>query len=64
MAKALPSRKEAVYTIIAEARAERVRKRAYAKTDVALMVLGLDNEERVEILQQLELVGSDGKPRD
>lgn len=62
MRKTLPSRLDAIHTIIEEARADRRRVRSFAKCSVALSVLGLDNVETTEVLYHLELCAEDGKP--
>ena len=62
MSKPLPTSKEAVLTIIDEAWREKRRKRSFAKCSVALMVLGLNNLEVIEVLHYLELCGKDGEP--
>lgn len=58
----LPTRKEAVLTLIQVAYRERRLKRDLAKTSVALMVLGLNDREVIEICHHLDLCREDGAP--
>lgn len=57
----LPSRKDAVFTLLDEAIQHKRRARAFAKCSVALQVLGLDNREVIEVLHHLELCSPEGE---
>lgn len=61
MAK-MPTKYEAVVTLVEEARRDKRRKHSYSSCSIALMCLGLDNVEVTNVLFLMELCDAKGVP--